>query len=611
MSEPRNPDGSMPEDPSSALAFSAPRTETQSVHSAQPDMANRFRQDSRATTAIEGQVLSTQTTPSNERANDLEKTVQPDLERGPIQNRPRRYQSGLLHDYPHSMSRHDDHEHDHEHTHDNDERLELDPLTRQLTRTPTSVRAKDEQGRFVIGWEAGGQDPENPKNWPRRRKMINVTVVSLMALLCPMSSSIMSPGLPNIERDFDTSTIIAALTVSIFVIGFGVGPMILAPLSETFGRRPIYCVCFPIFVLCQIPCALAVNVSMLIVFRLFSGIFGSAGIACGAGTIGDMFGPRERAPVVGKYVLGILLGPAIAPLIGGFTVQGAGWRWTFWIMLIMASVNSVVAILFLRETYAPILLDQRAKQMEKELDHPCIAADHDMRSLRLRLWLAVKRPMKILFLQPIVFIMASYMALIYGTLYAMFTTFPTVFRQTYGFNEGIVGLVYLAPGIGFLLAVTLGVPQIQKNYERLADRQPDKQGKPEFRMPVGYVGAVFVPMGLFWYGWSVEKQNFWLVPLIGAFFFGAGLVLLFQTIQNYFIDGFARYAASAIAAGSIFRAVVGAVFPLWVPYMYDAIGYGWGTSILGFAAVLLMPMPFIIMRYGERLRTRFQVNLDN
>lgn len=323
----------------------------------------------------------------------------------------------------------------------------------------------------------------------------------------------------------------------------------------------------------------------------------------------DMFNPRQRARVVGKYVLGILIGPVVGPVAGGFLSETLGWRWCFWIMTIVGGINSLVGILFLRETYAPQLLKLRARRTAIELDHPTIAADHDPRSLPRRLTQAIKRPMKILFLQPIVFLMACYMALLYGSMYLLFTTFPEVWTGQYGFNAGESGLTYIGLGIGFLSAVIFGIPQIDKLYNKLTDRN-NGVGKPEFRIPIANIGAICIPLGLFMYGWSVERKDFWLVPIIGTTFFGLGMILIFNSIQNYYIDAFTRYAASAIAAGSVFRAVVGATFPLFAPYLYNALGYGWGTSVLAFTAVLLMPMPLLIMKFGERIRQKFVVNLD-
>lgn len=180
----------------------------------------------------------------------------------------------------------------------------------------------------------------------------------------------------------------------------------------------------------------------------------------------------------------------------------------------------------------------------------------------------------------------------------------------YGFNTGLAGLTYIGLGVGFMIAVVFGIPQIDRLYNKLADTRGNGVGKPEYRIPVANIGAVCVPVGLFWYGWSVERHDFWLVPIIGTSFFGLGMILIFNSVQNYYIDAFTRYAASAIAAGSVFRAIVGACFPLFGQSLYDALGYGWGTSLLAFIAVLLMPMPLIIMTFGERIRKRFVINLD-
>lgn len=474
-----------------------------------------------------------------------------------------------------------------------------------LTRSKTAIHGKDAQGRYIISWAEN--DPENPHNWPYARKMVTVGTISLMAFLTPLCSSIFAPGLPYVQRDFETDATTASLSISIFVIAFGVGPLVLAPLSETIGRKWVYNVCYPLFTVFQVGCALSTSIGMLIGFRFVAGLLGSAGIALGGGTIADMFDAKQRAKVVGKYVLGILIGPVVGPIAGGFLTEKLSWRWTFWLMTIIAAINSIVGLLFLRETYAPVLLHQRAVRMSVELQAPTIAADHDSRTLKRRLWQAVKRPLKILFLQPIVLVLASYMALLYGTMYLLFTTFPSVWRDLYGFNAGESGLTYIGLGLGFLISVVFGIPQIDKTYNKLAKR--NGQGRPEYRMPIANIGAVLVPVGLFWYAWSLGRTH-WIVPILGTLLFGSGMILVFNSIQNYFIDAFTRYAASAIAAGSLFRAVVGAVFPLFAPALYGRLGYSWGTSLLGFIAVLLMPLPILIMKYGERLRLRFPINLD-
>lgn len=180
-----------------------------------------------------------------------------------------------------------------------DEKAGEDPQERpELERTRTAIHGKDAQGRYIISW--ADNDPENPKNWTYSVKMINVATISLMAFLTPLCSSIFAPGLPQVQADFGTDATTASLSISIFVIAFGIGPLIMAPLSETIGRKWVYNICYPIFTVFQTGCALSTSIGMLIAFRFIAGFAGSAGIALGGGTISDMFGPRERAKVVGK-----------------------------------------------------------------------------------------------------------------------------------------------------------------------------------------------------------------------------------------------------------------------------------------------------------------------
>jgi len=183
-------------------------------------------------------------------------------------------------------------------------------------------------------------------------------------------------------------------------------------------------------------------------------------------------------------------------------------------MLILSAVNTTSCIIFLQETYAPVLLSRKATQLTKQTGKPHRPAIYDPTSLPHRIYRAIQRPLKILFLQPIVFVMAVYMALIYGTLYLLFTTFPSVFQERYGFSPGITGLTYLGVGLGFTLAILFGIPQIDKQYRRLTAKN-NHVPMPEFRLPVANVGAICIPVSLLWYGWSVQTHTYFLVPVIG------------------------------------------------------------------------------------------------
>ncbi|TKX22071.1 MFS transporter-like protein 103 [Elsinoe australis] len=468
--------------------------------------------------------------------------------------------------------------------------------------------AVDEDERKLIKFSE--DDDENPRNWPRRRKMVNVTVIAMMSILSPLASSAFTPGLQQIADDLgtDVNTVIGSTTG--FVILLGIGPLFLAPLSETFGRRNLYLICFSAFTLLQIPTGLAPNVASLIAVRTIAGFFGSVGIANGGGTISDMFFPSERAGVYGWYLLGPLLGPTIGPLLGGVVVQRLSWRWIFFILTIVCGLNTLAGYFFLRESYAPIVLARRKQRLEKEegIEPGRYRVDGlDETPLRGKVVRALKRPVRI-FAQPIVFTMSIYQALVFGTTYSIYTNFQAIYTGDYGFNTEQVGLLYLGPGLGFLSAVWFLVPRIDTVYKSLTEKN-DGKSKPEYRLPLANIGAVLIPVSLFWFAWALELHAHWIVSIIATFFYGLGQVMILNTVQNYYIDSFEKYAASAIAAGAVFRSLVGGVVPLLTPTLIDKIGVGWGISVFGFLSVAIAPAPLLFYTYGQAIRERFAIEL--
>lgn len=422
-----------------------------------------------------------------------------------------------------------------------------------------------------------------------------------------------TPGISQIADDLDTSKEVVVGATTGFVVCLGIGPLVLAPLSETFGRRRLYLTCFTVFAITQIPTALARNVIELNAWRTVSGFFGSVGIANGGGTLSDMFDPSERAGVFGWYLLGPLLGPTLGPLFGGLIVQNLRWRWVFWILTIVCSVNTLAAFFLLAETYAPVILEARKKNYEDQASKSSSGktyriANQDDRPFRIRLGHSMLRPLRILFTQPIVMTMAAYQAIIFGTVYSLYTNFEAIYGNIYGFNTTQVGLVYLGPGLGFLIAVWFLVPRIDTIYNRLTDRN-NGEAKPEYRLPLANIGAVCLPVSLFWFAWTVEYQVHFAVPILSTVFFGLGMVAILNTVQNYYIDAFSKYAASAIAAGAVFRSIVGGVMPLGATGLFDSLGYGWGISVFAFLCLGLSPAPILFFYYGQSLREIFAIDL--
>lgn len=161
----------------------------------------------------------------------------------------------------------------------------------------------------------------------------------------PLASSMFAPGVEDVLREFhSSSSILASLVVSVYVLGYAIGPLMAAPLSEMYGRVPVYHVSNVLFVIFTIACAVSSNLNMLIAFRFLAGAMGSTPITIGGGSFGDMFAVEERGKAIAIWSMGPLLGPVIGPVAGGFLAEAAGWRWVFWLITIIVGPRLSVII---------------------------------------------------------------------------------------------------------------------------------------------------------------------------------------------------------------------------------------------------------------------------
>ncbi|KAF2759379.1 MFS general substrate transporter [Pseudovirgaria hyperparasitica] len=468
----------------------------------------------------------------------------------------------------------------------------------------------DEQDPNVVFWdEPIDQDPNNPINWKEGWKWMNIAVLAICTLITPLASSMFAPGVPQIMREFNTSDPkLATFVVSVYILGFAFGPLLVAPLSEMYGRTVCYHSCNVLFVIFAIGCAVSNSYGMLVAFRFLMGCAGSAPLTIGGGTIADMMPPERRGSAMAIWALGPLLGPVIGPVAGGFLVEGAGWRWVFWLLAIVGGVFTVLAFLLLRESYAPVLIGRKVARLRKETGNMNLRSklDNGLTSKEL-LKRALVRPTKMLFLSPIVFLLSLYMAVAYAILYLLFTTFTFVFERSYGFSPGNVGLTYIPIGIGMIIGLAVLGTLSDRHIKALIAHGVTLQ--PEHRLPylLTIPGGFCIPLGMFIYGWTAQYQVHWAVPLLGTIFVGIGLISCMMSINTYMIDAFTLHAASAMAANTVLRSLAGALLPLGGLQMYNALGLGWGNSLMGFIALALVPVPAVFKIYGPWLRNRFWV----
>jgi multidrug resistance protein len=427
-----------------------------------------------------------------------------------------------------------------------------------------------------------------------------------------------APGVPELMDEFNsTSKTLGSFVVSVFLLGFAFGPLILAPLSELYGRLVVYHATNIGFLVFNVACAEAPNLSTLIAMRFLAGCMGAACITNGGGTVADLIPQQKRGLFMALFAMGPLLGPVVGPVAGGYIAESIGWRWTFWILVCLTGAFSIVSLIFLRETYAPVIIERKAARLRKETGNNEYRSKLDVGLSKKDVFtMSIVRPMKLLLFSPIVMILSLYLGVLYGYMYLLFTTFTVVFTEQYGFSSGSVGLSFLGIGIGSLVGLGLigGLSDRLLKSRARANSPPgtpdaELNMKPEYRLPMLQPFAILVVGGLFLYGWTAEYKVHWIVPILGTGIVGACMMVAMMCIQTYLVDAFTIYAASAIAANTVIRSMLGALLPLAGQDMYAALGLGWGNSLLAFIALAMAWVPWALGRWGETIRTKYPVKL--
>ncbi|KAI0434785.1 major facilitator superfamily domain-containing protein [Xylaria sp. FL1042] len=452
-------------------------------------------------------------------------------------------------------------------------------------------------------------DADNPKNWPKGRKWAITDVLSATGFNRILVSTIMAPALPAIAKELNMSSTESALSLSIYLLATAFGPLFIGPLSEIYGRKVILHTSNVWFLAWNIACGFANTKELLIASRFLAGFGASAIYSLGGGVLGDLWRPEERGRSLGVYLLIPLLGAAVGPILGGFIAEYTTWRWMFWSTSIFQGVMIAVSYDVFRETFGPLILKKRAARLRKETGNQQYYTQYEKqdgeKSVARIAAQALSRPLRLLAFHPLIQITAVISAFGYGTLYIVISSFADLWSSYYHQPVAISGLHYIACALGELAGSQIGGRLMDALYRRMRSRSSDGEHTPEFRIPLTLPGAIIAPIGLFIYGWTAQARVHWIAVDIGIFINMFGGQLTSIALSAYVIDAYPEHTSSAIAATQFLRSLTAFLFPLFTPSLYRVLGYGWGNSTIAFASLFLaLPAPFVIWRFGARLRQR-------
>jgi MFS transporter, DHA1 family, multidrug resistance protein len=324
-------------------------------------------------------------------------------------------------------------------------------------------------------------------------------LVCLGTYIVSFSSAVFTPATEAASNELGVSREVTTLATTLYVLGFACGPLIWAPSSELWGRR------WPLTVsmlgggIFTVASAVAKDIQTLTICRFFAGACGAGQLTVVPGLLADVFDNVYRGVAIQLYALTVFGGPFTAPFVGGFiTSSDLGWRWTLWVPAILSLANGAVSLFFLRETYAPCILVEKAAALRRQTGNWGIQARHERVEMDARA-LAEKyftRPLLMLATEPVILLVSMYMAFIYGLTYCLLTAYPIVFEEIHAMAPGVGGLPFLGLLVGQLLGLVFIFSQHSAYVKKLADH--GNVPVPEWRLTPTLAGAPVFTIGIFW-----------------------------------------------------------------------------------------------------------------
>ncbi|KAL2793546.1 MFS general substrate transporter [Aspergillus keveii] len=444
---------------------------------------------------------------------------------------------------------------------------------------------------------------KSPLLWSRQKKSITMIIACGVTAMAAYAAGELAPAFELLHQAWGVDRVPFNLSTTLFTLGFAVTPMVLAPFSEGWGRRPIFLGSGVLFTACLAGCGASNSLAGLLVGRFFLGVSGSSFSSIVGGVISDIYADHERNVPMALFSGATLFGTGVGPLVSSLIASRTTWRWICYSQAMVSAGFVALLYFFFAETREAVLLSRMADDFNSYFDAMEQAGyygvvvgtshgnSHGGRlvrvryrvdtggkemALRDRLIISCSRPFAFLFTEPVVFFFSLWVAFSWAVLYLNFGSIPLVFSTTYNFTLEQTGAIFTVIAIASILATLLSIYQ-----EKLARTHNLLPHTTEARLYFACVEAILLPIGLFWFGWTARPTIHWVVPSLGIGCAIVGIFSIYLATFNYLADAYAEYASSAIAAQSFCRNLLGGIFPLVTNAMFSNLGYGPAASLLG------------------------------
>ncbi|KAJ5697948.1 hypothetical protein N7488_011632 [Penicillium malachiteum] len=418
----------------------------------------------------------------------------------------------------------------------------------------------------------GPDDPDNPRNFRFVMRIWGQLAVTCLAFASSFGGAIYAPASGELREIFDCSYEVSILPLALYNLGMAFGPLAGAPLSEAYGRKAVSLITTPIFMIFMVGAGVANNMRDIIICRFFAAILASPNISNASATILDFTPELYRGTYLGIYYYIPSIAATLGPLAGGFILQERSWRWTQWVAIMLA-LATYIPIFFTKETYKGVILRRRARRLGLS-DATSSQKSSFKRKLRHFFVTLIKRPLHMLFTEPIVTLVSSYNGIIYGLIYAYVFSLPWTFEKYYSFSSTGQSIAYIGVSLGsFVACIPFSFIDYFYYQKRLrawnSTHDRSQRFKPEHRILSAMIAGPFLPLFLLVGGWTAEFQIHWIVPILFQTLTMLACLLVYAGANLYMLDSYGPlYGASASGAMMFSRYLMGFIFPLFALRMF-------------------------------------------
>ncbi|KAL4788165.1 major facilitator superfamily domain-containing protein [Aspergillus varians] len=482
------------------------------------------------------------------------------------------------------------------------------------------------------------EPPQDHSAFSTTQKRFIVTMVTLASFFSPLSSQIYYPVVPTLAQNYHLTNALINLTITIYMILQGLTPPFIDTFDDTCGRRPAYILAFTVYTAANIGLAVQDSYQALMVLRCVQSAGSSGTVSFGYGVIADIATPAEQGSYVGPMTAGVMLAPALGPVIGGLLAKVLGWRSVFWFLAIVSGGYLVAYVLFVPETARSVVGDgsllpewwrmsvaQWWRQRRKTVfdidvdgdyaDGQNVSATETTTATATASKLSFPNPLKslaiLLELDALILILSIGLLMLSNV--ALLTSIPSLFFEIYGYNTLQIGLCLLPLGIGGSLSAILTGHLLNHNYRRHAaalnlpinrshttslQNFPIEHARLQPFFPfIALTIATVLP-----YGFALHQRTHVAVPLALQFLNGFATIACTNTLKTLLIDLFPESPATAAAACNLVRCWLGALGAGIVDYMLRVMGWGWCFVFLGALMAISVGLVWVEYVWGRGWR---------